>query len=242
MREICIQKLNARGITNKDQEISNQRKTNLSCLALSSIKRKSLPSWSFQVSEAEFFHHSENPLYFQKERLKSRGRNIVILKEVCWLWFRKRLGLHCPGRYRVRLRLYVDENTYWNPQCEPLVMSVNKVEVSNLGTVTNVTPLISIKFPPSVWSEIKSGRFNSNQKVVTDKTSKNWYFIYLDPFEIWFEEELEFEFKETSGYWKMGMKWDSIELFLLDNLQSGKFIKSSYQICFQYILIFYANH
>ena len=180
-------------------------------------------SWSFLVSESEDFFHKENPDHILKERDESLGRDIIILKGVCWLCFRKRLGLHSPGRYRVRLRLYVDENTSW-PRYpgSPSTMSVHKIEVSDAGEIINRSAIVNESFPPTAWSEIASGTFQGKQKVITDETSENWHFFYLDPFEIQSEEKLEFEFQDISDNWKSGMKWDLIELYLLDSFHSSK--------------------
>ncbi len=179
-------------------------------------------SWSYQVSESEEFSHKEHPQYISKERDESLSRDIISLNSICWLFFRKSLGPHSPGRYRARIRLYVDSRTFWSPSCDPLTMSINKIStVSDSDQLPTRSPIVSENFPPNVWSKIVSGTFQGNQMIVADEMSKNWYFVYLDPFEIQFEEELEWEFKEVSNDWKGRMKLDIIELFLLETFYSG---------------------
>lgn len=182
-------------------------------------------AWSYLVSEAEEFAHKENPDYILKERDESLGRDIIILKGLWWLGFKKRLGLHSPGRYRARIRLYVDEHTRWsNYSQNPLTMSVNKIEISDSGEVNNRSALVTESCPPTIWREIASGTYQGKHKVIADELSDNWYFFYLDPFEIRIEEELEFEFKDIWNTFKSGMKWDLIELFLLDTFHSSQLV------------------
>jgi ankyrin repeat protein len=170
-------------------------------------------SWKFSVAGSEEFAHKENPNYIKI--VKDNNKDIIELIEICWLCFRKRLGKHPPGRYRTSIRLYVDHETYW-PRSSTLSMAVNKIEVSEEGNIINRTPILTEDFPSSTWKEMANGTYQGKQSVVADPTSDNWHFVYLDSFAIKEEEQLEFELKDILSGWKRGMKWDYIELFLLD--------------------------
>ena len=58
-------------------------------------------TWRFAVSESENFAHLENPKYIAITRDQQLRRNLVELKNVCWLDFNKKLGMHASGLYQV---------------------------------------------------------------------------------------------------------------------------------------------
>ena len=64
-------------------------------------------TWRFPVAQAEEFDHRGNAAHIVVQRDQMVGRDVVILKNVYWLSFRKRLGPHTPGKYSQKCLLFV---------------------------------------------------------------------------------------------------------------------------------------
>lgn len=60
-------------------------------------------TWRFPVAQAEEFDHRGNPAHIVVERDPMLGRDIVNLKNVYWLSFRKRFGPHTPGEKNIKI-------------------------------------------------------------------------------------------------------------------------------------------
>ena len=58
-------------------------------------------TWRFSVADSEEFDHLGNPDHVIISRDPQLGSNVVELKNVCWLNFRKKLGVHVAGTYQV---------------------------------------------------------------------------------------------------------------------------------------------
>jgi hypothetical protein len=174
-------------------------------------------AWRFPVASSEQFDHLRNPSNFNVKFDSSLQREIVELKNVCWLQFFKQLGKHKPGRYVVRLRVFVNGSTQWHDGA-PSQLSVNKIDRSETGSVWLRTAIITEPFSPAYWKSIANGTFQ-NQLLVRGRVipdSGNWHLIELGPFDIQCESDLEFQFKDIDNpHWKKGMQYDFVELRLI---------------------------
>jgi hypothetical protein len=172
-----------------------------------------------EYAEDKDISHIENQAHIRK--VKHKRRKVIKIVGISWLFVRKKLGKHPPGKYSARIRVYVDQQTYYGPTDKGLIMSVNKIPPKESGNETSGIPLLTESFPYSTWSDLANGRYEGKQTIVVDRRSRNWYFVYLDQFETDCEEELEFVLHDTNNCYKGLFKLDYIDL-LLDSLKPGK--------------------
>jgi ankyrin repeat protein len=172
-----------------------------------------------EYAENEDISHIENPSLIRK--VKYKRRNIIEVVSIYWLNVRKGLGKHPPGKYSVRIRVYVDQNTHFTKEGPLLYMIVNKVPPRESCNEASKIPLLTESFPYTTWSDLANSRYQGKQKIVKDNTSDNWYFVYLDQFETDCYEELEFVLEEKNACCKKWFKLDYVDL-LLDSLKPGE--------------------
>jgi ankyrin repeat protein len=183
------------------------------------------PHRRLYLAEAEEISHIENRNYVRTEKYKRR--KVIKIVSVCWLFIRKKLGKHPPGKYSASVRLYVDQETYFTKEGPFMKMIVNKIPPQASGNQAAGIPLLTVSFPYNTWSDLANGQYEGEQKIDADTTSDNWYWVYLDQFETDCFEELEFVLEDKSACWKGSMKLDCIDLYL-DSLKPGKLLDSGF--------------
>jgi ankyrin repeat protein len=185
----------------------------------------------FYLAEAEEISQIENRDNIRK--VKYKGRKVIEIVETTWLFVGKNLGKHPPGKYSARIRLYVDQQTYYGPTDNGLIMSVNKLPPKESGNQRTGIPLMTESFPYTTWTDLAKGQYQGKHTIVADSTSPNWYFVYLDQFETDFNEELEFVLDDTNDNYKGSFKLDCIDL-LLDSFKPG-IIGFYFELCLQLV-------
>jgi ankyrin repeat protein len=186
-----------------------------SWLTLSSSAKANIdiPYKRFYLAKAEEISHIESPEFIRK--VNNKGRKVIEVVGIWWLFVRKNLGQNPPGKYSARIRIYIDQQTYIGPTTDTykgLSMSVNKVLSDGSGNESTRITLRTENFPNNTWSDLAKGQYQGTQTIVADTTSPNWYFVYLDQFETDCNEELEFVLEDTNACWKGLMKLDCIDL------------------------------
>jgi len=191
------------------------------------------------VYDADDFPHLGNPAYIVRHGSDELNREVVHLREVCWLHFVKDFKAVPRGRYRASLRVRALPNLRWGWGTDD---AENEVTTITVGTIAKgsaggpgrrgrgeeeggkecVRPLVSQLVPKSTWMKMAKRttgplkyQLDPPARILFDTTSSDsWAWIHLAPFEVAEDEAtVRFEFRDFDNpWWKSGMQWDFIQL------------------------------
>ena len=172
----------------------------------------------YSITEAEEFPHYGNPSYIRRQPYPLLGRDIVRLKTVCWLYFKKNLPQVPAGKYQVSLHLQLRADLSW-----PSVggSSTAQLTVFKENVDKSEPPLADVVMESEYWRKIKCDKFDNGllrgkANIIRSTHSvgkEEWFFIKFKPFTILQDTNLAFEWKDIDNpYWKRGMCWDYIQI------------------------------
>lgn len=170
----------------------------------------------FLVANATNFPHLGTSGCIERIPDSSLNRQIVHLIESCWIHFKINLGVHEPGKYRVRMRFRASDKTSLENSChgsESGRVSVNKV-MSPKPDVVKRTMLVSEDVHFNNWRNIAQGKFNAMWLKSSSIVNSNdgWQFLELR-LSLKETAQLEFEFSDIKNRWgKLDLYWDLVEI------------------------------
>ena len=182
---------------------------------------RDLKYWNRHVyigTDAEEFPHYGNPSYIRRQPYPLLGRDIVRLKTVCWLYFKKNLPQVPAGKYQVSLHFQLRADLSW-----PSVggSSTAQLTVFKENVDKSEPPLADVVMESEYWKKIKCDKFDigllgGKANIIKSSHSdggEEWFFIKFKPFTILQDTNLAFEWKDIDNpYWKRGMCWDYIQI------------------------------
>ena len=173
---------------------------------------------------------------FQKQRYIIRelseplGRDVLRLKQICGLHFKKRFCNVPAGRYQISIHIQIRGNLdrpgrprRWNNNCTTILTATDEYSSND------DRHLAQAAIEPQYWKKIQKNKFDNellggNARVEKDENSlpeaNNWFYVALKPFNLKnVTNNLIFEWTDMettawkdSGRWKEGMCWDFVQI------------------------------
>ncbi|XP_065646539.1 uncharacterized protein LOC136076858 [Hydra vulgaris] len=172
---------------------------------------------NFRLVYSENFSHIDNPNYITKEWDHILLLQIVLIKQVCWLQFTKKMPVSSSGKYYARLHMYLGEDTVW-----PLTADNHKTYIK-IAEVLDEHKIVLVEenMSSNEWNVTITSRFNnkqlSNSSIFPDYQHRGWYFFKFKPFKVSENSNLEFKFADIENLGrKSKIKFNSIELIKLN--------------------------
>ena len=163
---------------------------------------------------ADDFPHLGNPNYIFTEFDEPLNRDIVNLKDVCWLYFNKEFSIEHPGQYQFSIRMRLRPNLRWPHFRWHHHQGAN---VTTFKVTRDEDILVSQDIDAKWWPMIKSKQFDAPE-ALTDATlnyerNSDWFSLRLRPVFIAEASAVKFHLRDIDNPgWKSGMQWDFIQL------------------------------
>ena len=166
--------------------------------------------------------------YIVRELCEPLGRDVLRLKQVCGLHFKKRFCNVPAGRYQISIHIQIRGNLdrpgrprRWNNNCTTILSASDEWAPRLLGQAA---------IEPHYWKKIQKNKFDNeflggSARVEKEPNSltleaNNWFYVVLKPFNLEnVSNNLIFEWTDMettawkdSGRWKEGMCWDFVQI------------------------------
>ena len=207
--------LNRQPILNQDNAVRNKlQETKYSSRWLFSTWKKFNRVYRMSVRCIWFPHAGDNayiPIYYDDEL----QREIVEIKNVCWLHLQHRFSAVRFGSYRAVLRMEIN-NVAWGRHEEPAKIRVYWEDTDGLHEKR--TEIKWDRWPLLLNSLANSKCVSSNGASLSNYDSDTgWFDFCLQDFNLTSTTDVHFEFNDIANdWWKSGMRWDYLELIPLD--------------------------
>ena len=167
--------------------------------------------------ESVHFPHRGNESYIVSRESPSLGRQIVTVREVCWLEIRHAFPV-TPGTYSVSIRVRIDTQRFRWPHRDTDATLFSVVYPSPSSSTGQDSLVVSVYKP--WWMRLKqqgaaliTQGLDVTWEVVRPGERRDWFMVTLDPVTLTEAGDLVFQMKDVDcPWWKSGLSFDFLQL------------------------------